>query len=426
MLQNEKINAYVKVLHDELVPATGCTEPIAIAYGAALLRKTLGEIPESVVAEVSGNIIKNVKSVVVPNTGGLKGIRAAISAGIVAGEADEILQVISRVNVSDHGEIARYATETPIDIICVETAHLLDIKLIGRKGEHSAIVHIADSHSNVVRLEKDGEVLLEKPLSDNAVVVDQDRPAMTVEEILEFANTVDLELVREFIERQINYNSAIAEEGIRGKWGANIGSTLLSSYPEDIKNEAKAWAAAGSDARMSGCEMPVVICSGSGNQGMTASLPVVRYAKHLGVDHDKMLRAVILSDLVTIHQKSGIGRLSAYCGAISAGVGAGAGIAYLLEGTYDAIAHTIVNAVAILSGTICDGAKPSCAAKIAAAVDAGILGYEMWRNGDEFKGGDGIVTKGVDATIANVGVLAKEGMQITDKVILEIMTHRCD
>ncbi len=426
MLQKETIQAYVKVLHDELVPATGCTEPIAIAYGAALLRKTLGEVPETVLAEVSGNIIKNVKSVVVPNTGGLKGIRAAISAGIVAGEADEILQVISRVKESDHPEIARYATETPIDIVCVETTHLLDIKLTGRKGEHSAVVHIADSHSNVVRVEKDGVVLQEKPLSDEVVVVDQERPAMTVEEILEFANTVDLELVREFIERQINFNSAIAEEGLRGKWGANIGSTLLSNYPDDIKNEAKAWAAAGSDARMSGCEMPVVICSGSGNQGMTASLPVVRYAKHLGVDHDKMLRAVILSDLVTIHQKSGIGRLSAYCGAISAGVGAGAGIAYLCEGTYDAISHTIVNAVAILSGTICDGAKPSCAAKIASAVDAGILGYQMWRNGDEFKGGDGIVTKGVDATIANVGVLAKEGMQLTDKVILEIMTHRCD
>ncbi len=426
MLQKETIQAYVKVLHDELVPATGCTEPIAIAYGAALLHKTLGEIPESVLAEVSGNIIKNVKSVVVPNTGGLKGIRAAISAGIVAGDADEILQVISRVKESDHPEIARYATETPIEIVCVETAHLLDIKLTGRKGEHSAVVHIADSHSNVVRVEKDGVVLQEKPLSDEVVVVDQERPTMTVEEILEFANTVDLALVREFIERQINFNSAIAEEGLRGKWGANIGSTLLANYPEDIKNEAKAWAAAGSDARMSGCEMPVVICSGSGNQGMTASLPVVRYAKHLGVDHDKMLRAVILSDLVTIHQKSGIGRLSAYCGAISAGVGAGAGIAYLCEGTYDAISHTIVNAVAILSGTICDGAKPSCAAKIAAAVDAGILGYQMWRNGDEFKGGDGIVTKGVDATIANVGVLAKEGMQLTDKVILEIMTHRCD
>ena len=426
MLQNETIKAYVKVLHDELVPATGCTEPIAIAYGAALLRKTLGEVPESVVAEVSGNIIKNVKSVVVPNTGGLKGIRAAISAGIIAGEADEILQVISRVKASDHPEIARYAAETPIDVVCVETSHLLDIKLTGRKGEHSATVHIADSHSNVVLVEKDGEILLEKPLSDDAVVVDQDRPEMTVAEILEFVNTVDLELVREYVERQINYNSAIAEEGIRGKWGANIGSTMLSNYPEDIKNEAKAWAAAGSDARMSGCEMPVVICSGSGNQGMTASLPVVRYAKHLGVEHDKMLRAVMLSDLVTIHQKSGIGRLSAYCGAISAGVGAGAGIAYLLDGSYDAIAHTIVNAVAILSGTICDGAKPSCAAKIASAVDAGILGFEMWRNGDEFKGGDGIVTKGVDATIANVGVLAKEGMQLTDKVILNIMTTRCD
>ena len=426
MLQNEKIQAYVKVLHDELVPATGCTEPIAIAYGAALLRKTLGETPESVLAEVSGNILKNVKSVVVPNTGGLKGIRAAISAGIVAGEADEILQVISRVKESDHPEIARYCTETPIDVVCVETPHLLDIKLTGRKGEHSAVIRIADSHSNVVLVEKDGVVLQEKPLSDEVLVVDQERPTMTVEEILEFANTVDLELVREFVERQIKFNTAIAEEGIRGKWGANIGSTLLSNYPNDIKNEAKAWAAAGSDARMSGCEMPVVICSGSGNQGMTASLPVVRFAKHLGVEHDKMLRAVILSDLVTIHQKSGIGRLSAYCGAISAGVGAGAGIAYLLDGTYEAIAHTIVNAVAILSGTICDGAKPSCAAKIAAAVDAGILGYEMWKNGDEFKGGDGIVTKGVDATIANVGVLAKEGMQLTDKVILQIMTHRCD
>lgn len=426
MLQTEKIQAYVKVLHDELVPATGCTEPIAIAYGAALLRKTLGATPERVLAEVSGNIIKNVKSVVVPNTGGLKGIRAAISAGIVAGEADEILQVISRVDSAKYPEIARYSTETPIEVVCVETSHLLDIKLTGWAGEHTALVHIADSHSNVVRVEKDGEVLQEKPLSDEIVVVDQERPTMTVEEILEFANTVDLSLVQEFIERQINYNSAIAEEGIKGNWGANIGSTLLKNYPEDIKNEAKAWAAAGSDARMSGCEMPVVICSGSGNQGMTTSLPVVRYAKHLGVSHEKMLRAVILSDLVTIHQKSGIGRLSAYCGAISAGVGAGAGIAYLLEGTFEAIAHTIVNAVAILSGTICDGAKPSCAAKIAAAVDAGILGYEMWRNGDEFKGGDGIVTKGVDATIANVGVLAKEGMQITDKVILEIMTHRCD
>ena len=229
----------------------------------------------------------------------------------------------------------------------------------------------------------------------------------------------------DLLDRQIEYNSAIAAEGLSGDWGANIGSVLLGDWPADIKTEAKAWAAAGSDARMSGCEMPVVILSGSGNQGITASVPVIRYAKHLGADREALYRALLVSDLVTIHQKSGIGRLSAYCGAISAGVGAGAGIAFLEEGTYEAVAHTIVNAVAILSGTICDGAKPSCAAKIAASVDAGLLGYRMWRNSQEFKSGDGIVTKGVDNTIANVGVLAKEGMQETDKVILEIMTHRC-
>ena len=248
---------------------------------------------------------------------------------------------------------------------------------------------------------------------------------MSVEDILEFANTVELSRVREMLDRQIDFNSAIAKEGLEGDWGANIGSVILKEYPQDIRNEAKAWAAAGSDARMSGCERPVVIVSGSGNQGMTASLPVIRYALHLGASRDQLYRALLISDLVTIHQKSGIGRLSAYCGAVSAGVGAGAGIAYLLDGSYQAIAHTIVNAVAILSGTICDGAKPSCAAKIAASVDAGIMGYSMYKSGQQFYSGDGIVTKGVDNTIANVGVLAKQGMQQTDRVILKIMTDRC-
>ena len=248
---------------------------------------------------------------------------------------------------------------------------------------------------------------------------------MNVADILEFADTVDVSRISELLDRQIDYNSAIAQEGLSGSWGANIGSVLLHSYPNDIKTEAKAWAAAGSDARMSGCEMPVVILSGSGNQGMTASLPVIRYARHLGVSREKLYRALLVSDLITIHQKSGIGRLSAYCGAVSAGVGAGAGIAYLLDGSYTAIAHTVVNAIAIISGTICDGAKPSCAAKIAASVDAGILGYCMYCEGQEFKSGDGIVTKGVDNTIANVGVLAKEGMQQTDRTILDIMIHKC-
>ena len=426
MLTPELTSAYINILQEELIPATGCTEPIAIAYGAAKLREVLGQAPEKVLAEVSGNIIKNVKSVIVPNTGGLKGIRAAIAAGVVAGEADQLLQVISRVPQEAHAAIARYTQDTPIDVVCADTPRLLDIRLTGWSGDHTALVHIANSHSNLVRIEKDGEVLLEKPLTDSSEDSLTDKSLLNVADILAFADTVDLGLVSELIDRQIDYNSAIAQEGLENNWGANIGSVLLSDYPADIKTEAKAWAAAGSDARMSGCEKPVVILSGSGNQGITASVPVIRYAHHLGANRDKLRRALLVSDLVTIHQKSGIGRLSAYCGAISAGVGAGAGIAYLLEGTYEAIAHTIVNAVAILSGTICDGAKPSCAAKIAASVDAGILGYHMWRNHQEFKSGDGIVTKGVGNTIANVGVLAKEGMQETDRIILHIMTHRCD
>ena len=245
-------------------------------------------------------------------------------------------------------------------------------------------------------------------------------------DILEFANTVDLSLIEDLLEAQLSCNLAIAEEGLRNDWGANVGSVILGESQGSPKSDAKAWAAAGSDARMSGCEMPVVILSGSGNQGITASVPVARYAHHLGASKEKLYRALLVSDLITVEQKSGIGRLSAYCGAVSAGVGAGAGIAYLLDGSLNAISHTIVNAVAILSGTICDGAKPSCAAKIAASVDAGILGYQMYAHRQQFRGGEGIVTKGVDATIRNIGILAKEGMRQTDETILDIMTHRCD
>ena len=425
MLDPKIVDAYIEVLQNELLLATGCTEPIAIAYAAAILRQTLGKLPERIRVEVSGNIIKNVKSVVVPNTGKLKGIRAAVAAGIIAGEAEQHLQVISRIPLEAHPEIHRYSRQTPMEIICADTPWQLDIQLTGWAGEDSAAVRIAESHSNVVLISRNGETLLSKPLVQPNVDAGDDRDFMSVEDILEFANTVELSRVREMLDRQIDFNSAIAKEGLEGDWGANIGSVILKEYPQDIRNEAKAWAAAGSDARMSGCERPVVIVSGSGNQGMTASLPVIRYALHLGASRDQLYRALLISDLVTIHQKSGIGRLSAYCGAVSAGVGAGAGIAYLLDGSYQAIAHTIVNAVAILSGTICDGAKPSCAAKIAASVDAGIMGYSMYKSGQQFYSGDGIVTKGVDNTIANVGVLAKQGMQQTDRVILKIMTDRC-
>ena len=426
MLTQAVMDAYISILREELVPATGCTEPIALAYGAARLREVLGAPPERVRAEISGNIIKNVKSVVVPNTGGGKGIRTAVAAGIVAGDAGKVLQVIASVPEEKHGAIASYVQNTPIEVACADTTRMLDIRLAGWADGHSALVHIANSHSNIVREERDGQVLLEKPVTDSAEDNLTDKSVLKVADILEFADTVDLSQVSALLEEQLRCNTAIAEEGLKNSWGASIGAILLRDYPADVKTEAKAWAAAGSDARMSGCEMPVVILSGSGNQGITASVPLARYAEHIGASREKLYRALLVSDLVTVHQKSGIGRLSAYCGAVSAGVGAGAGIAYLLDGSFEAVAHTIVNAVAIISGTICDGAKPSCAAKIAASVDAGILGYHMYKGGREFKGGDGIVTKGVDNTIANIGVLAKEGMRQTDRTILEIMTGRCD
>lgn len=423
MLKPEIQAAYIAILQEELVPATGCTEPIAVAYCGAKLREVLGALPEKALVEVSGNILKNVKSVVVPNTGGMRGIKAAVAAGLVAGQADRELEVISSVPEALHGDIIAYMEKTPIDVTCSDTPRMLDIRITGWAGEHSAVVHIANNHSNIVYIEKDGARLLEKPLDNSSEAGLTDKSVLNLKDILAFAGEVDLSLVSGLLERQIEYNSAIAEEGLKHDWGANIGSTLLKEYGSDIKVEARAWAAAGSDARMSGCEMPVVINSGSGNQGITSSLPVVRYAKHLKATKEQLYRALLVSDLVTIYQKAGIGRLSAYCGAVSAGVGAGAGVAYLQGADYDAIAHTIVNAVAILSGTICDGAKPSCAAKIAASVDAGLLGYQMYLNGRNFQGGDGIVGKNVSETVANVGVLAKEGMRSTDRTILQIMTQ---
>lgn len=424
MMDCVKAEAYTAILKEELLPATGCTEPAAIAYGAARLRDILGKAPERIEAEVSGNILKNVKSVIVPNTGGLKGIPSAIAAGIVAGDADAVLQVISSVQKEKYEEIRVYRDCTPMEVLCSGTQRMLDIRLTGYAGQDKAVVHIANHHSNIVYEERNGEIWKELPLSDSAEDQLRDKSILNVEDILAYADTVDLEEIKPLLERQIQYNSAIAEEGLKGVWGANIGRVLLADFGGDIKTEAKAYAAAASDARMSGCELPVVIVTGSGNQGIAASLPVVRYAKHAGAGREELYRALIVSDLITIHQKTGIGRLSAYCGAISAGCGAGAGIAYLMDGDYRAVAHTIVNALAILSGTICDGAKPSCAAKIAEAVEAGILGYHMYLHNQQFRDGDGIVVKGVENTIANVGRLASKGMRQTDETILQIMCGR--
>ena len=412
---------FLNILNEELRPAMGCTEPIALAYAAAKARQVLGREPDKIRLFVSGNIIKNVKSVVVPNTDGLHGMAAAVSAGIVAGSADKELQVISHVPRELHGRIRDYMESVDLQIQPADSGLVFDIDLYVYGGVDMVRLRITNHHTNIVLIQKNEDILLELPITESSEENLTDKSCLTIERIVEFADALDVEDVRESIGRQIEYNMAIANEGLIGNWGANIGRVILRRQGDNLEKKACAYAAAGSDARMSGCEKPVIILSGSGNQGITASVPVVVVAKALGASEELLLRSVAVSDLVTIHQKAGIGRLSAYCGAISAGCGAGAGIAYLHGGKTHAIAHTVVNAIAILSGTICDGAKPSCAAKIAAAVDAGILGYDMYLENQQFLGGDGIVTKGVDKTVYNVGVLAREGMRQTDRTILEIM-----
>lgn len=424
MKREDKIyDSYVQILKEELVPAMGCTEPIALAYAAARAREVLGEVPDKVLVEASGSIIKNVKSVIVPNTNHLKGIPAAAAAGIIGGKAERELEVISEVSEEEIQEMRAFLERTEMKVVHVDNGITFDIIITVYHGGDYAKVRIANYHTNIVLIEKNGEKLLEIPVEGEKEEGLTDRSILNMEDIWDFVQSLDIEDVREVLDQQITYNTAISEEGLKGDYGANIGSVLLSTYGSDIKTRAKAKAAAGSDARMNGCELPVVINSGSGNQGITCSIPVVEYAKELEAGEDKMYRALALSNLVAIHQKTGIGRLSAYCGAVSAGAAAGAGIAYLCSGGYEEVIHTVVNALAIVSGIVCDGAKASCAAKIASSVDAGILGYYMYTNGQQFYGGDGIVTKGVEATIKNVGRLGKEGMRETNEEIIKIMVE---
>ena len=412
---------FVAILKEELRPAMGCTEPIALAYAGAKARQVLGKLPERIDVLVSGNIIKNVKSVVVPNTGGLRGIAAAVCAGVVAGDAGKQLEVIASVSKEKQAQLKDYMKEVTINIAPSESNLVFDIDLTLFAGEDTARVRIVNHHTNIVHISRNGVVELELPVEESSEDNLTDKTCLSIERIVEFADVLDINDVKDVVGRQLQYNLAIAKEGLAGNWGANIGSVILNQQGTADNRRAAAWAAAGSDARMSGCEMPVIILSGSGNQGITASVPVAIYARAFDASEEELIKAVTVSDLITVHQKTGIGRLSAYCGAISAGVGAGAGIAYLHGGRKEAVAHTVVNAVAILSGTICDGAKPSCAAKIAAAVDAGILGYNMYLENQQFYGGDGIVTKGADRTVSNIGRLAREGMRETDTTILKIM-----
>lgn len=429
-ISEKKYHTYLNILKEELQPAMGCTEPIAIAYAAARARDLLGVFPERAIICVSNNIIKNVKSVVVPNTDGRRGIEAAVAAGIAGGDASKKLEVIASITEEQKAKIQELSETMPIEVRQLDGGMVFDIFLTLYAGEQSAKVRVSQYHTNIVYEEKNGEVLFHSSLYDqmqNGFTETSgeeglsDRGCLNLKEILEFADEVDILDVKELLDRQISYNEAIAEEGLLGDYGANIGSTIWKYYEHNVENRAKAKAAAGSDARMSGCELPVVINSGSGNQGIAVSVPVIEYAIELGVKKETLYRALTLANLIAIHEKTGIGRLSAYCGAVSAGCAAGCGIAYLYGGDYEILAHTLVNSLAIVSGIICDGAKSSCAAKIASSVEAGILGYHMYKNGQEFKKGEGIVNVDVETTIHNVGRLGKDGMRDTDREIVKIM-----
>lgn len=414
--------SYLAILKEELVPAMGCTEPICLAYAAAKAREVLGSMPKRVEIKASGNIIKNVKSVIVPNTKGMKGLKASVAAGIVAGNPDKALEVIAEVTPEQKQQIVKFLDETLMTIVPLNVIAQLDVTVTLYDGNQSASVRIAGHHTNIVKIEKNEEVLFDTGYEADANAKLTDRKCLCMKKIYDFANTVDIEELKPIICPQMECNKAIAMEGLKNNWGANVGSTILR-VGNDIRQKAKAWAAAGSDARMSGCEMPVIINSGSGNQGMTVSLPILAFAEEFHIDEDRTIRAVALSNLVAIHQKTGIGRLSAYCGAVSAGCASGCGIAYLLGHSFEIIEHTLENALGMAAGIVCDGAKPSCAGKIALAVEAGLLGFEMSKNGDNLLGGDGIIGKDVEETIDHIGCLGRYGMKETDVEILKIMVE---
>ena len=425
---DKRYNAYMGILKEELLTAMGCTEPIAIAYAAARAREALGFMPDRFEVEASANIIKNVKSVVVPNTEGLKGIEAAAAAGIAAGDADQILEVISSVDDDGRQKIKKLLDTAEINVTQIDSDLIFDLIVRVFKGKENALVRISNHHTNIIRLEKNGKTLFKhktpRPSHDQTQGL-TDRSLLSVEGIVDFAQIVAIDDIEEVLQHQIDCNMKIAHEGMKGNWGANIGSVIIENWEDDIQIRAKAMAAAGSDARMSGCDLPVVIVAGSGNQGITASVPVIEYAKEMKSTKADLFKALAISNLTAIHLKTGIGRLSAYCGAVTAGVSAGAGIAWLHGGRFREIAHTIVNGLATVSGIICDGAKPACAAKIASSVDAGILGFKMVQKGQQFYGGDGIIKKGVENTIKNIARLGREGMRETDKEIIRMMLNEC-
>jgi len=419
-------NQFIAILQEELVPALGCTEPIAIAYAGAHARALLGEIPDRVCIKSSGNIIKNVKSVTVPNSGNMKGIPAAAAIGIIGGNPDKGLEVLADITESDIASTKEFLEKIPCKVSLLDTVASLHFIVEVFAGADSASVEIIHQHTNIVHTTKNGKDVLSVPFdpaSANAALTD--RLGLSVKKILEFADTINLDRVRPILERQIDYNTRIAQEGLEHRYGINAGANLLKAAEAEravtLKIRAQAAAAAGSDARMSGCTLPVVTNSGSGNQGLTASLPVIVFAEEKKLPHDKLLRGLLVSNLIAIHQKTRIGRLSAYCGAVSAGCGSGAAVTYLSGGSYEQVCETITNTLAVVSGIVCDGAKPSCASKIATSVDAALNAHYLAMQNRVFEPGEGIVKGDIEKTIAGVGAVAADGMRETDKVILRIM-----
>lgn len=417
---------YLAILKHELVPALGCTEPIAIAYAAAKARQILGDFPDAIEMQLSGNIIKNVKGVTVPNSGSMKGIDAAAVLGIVGGNADKALEVLEEIR-PEHIEKTKELTSRHIcSCTLAEGVSNLYIAAKVTKGEHYAEVTIVDQHTNITRIVKDGEILLSSESQEEEAKTDIDKSKLTVKDILDFADQVKIEDVKEILERQIRLNTAISQEGLDNNYGAQIGKTLMHVWGKGITTRACARAAAGSDARMGGCSMPVVINSGSGNQGMTVSLPVIAYAEEWEVSRQKLYRSLVVSNLIAIHQKHYIGSLSAYCGAVSAACGAGAGITYMYGGSYQQVSLTIINTLGNIGGIVCDGAKPSCAAKIASSVDAALMAFHLSIQNKSFLPGEGIIRGDVEETIKSMGYIGRVGMRETDTEILNIMIDRVD
>ena len=411
--------AYIDILKRELVPALGCTEPIAIAYASATARAVLGDLPSKLLVECSGNIIKNVKGVTVPNSGGLKGINVAATLGVVGGNPEEKLNTLQNVTPADIEKTKRLVSEGYCECaLKAEVENLYILVTAFGKNETYAKVEIRGEHTHITRIEKNGQILLKTEVKEQSTT---DMSRLNVRDILDFAEHTDLAAVKDILENQIQLNSAISDEGMRHHYGADVGKTILRNYGADIKTRARARAAAGSDARMSGCAMPVVINSGSGNQGIAVSMPVIEYAKEYGMTREKLYRALLVANLISLHQKRYIGSLSAYCGATSAACGAACGIAFLMDATYEEICQTIVNTICNIGGMVCDGAKPSCAAKIASAVDAGINAYLMAKDGLGFSEGEGLAEGDIEKTIQNLGRVGKEGMKETDEEILKIM-----